>query len=204
MSAGEIDTRRAPLQPASPSPSFLVEPNPNWPNSFRVDLRDTAWQQILLREEIPRLIALGFDGLMLDTLDTASYLEAKDPVRFAGSRQALRDWLQQVRKTFPRTVIVANGTAALVDAAPYVDGFVVEGVFATYDFGRRIYRATTDDERAWKLAQIAQARQVADRPVFTIEYADVGDLTLSRWASAEASRLGFRPYVAVKDLNTLP
>jgi polysaccharide biosynthesis protein PelA len=203
LSAGELDKRRPP-PPTAGAPSFQVEPNPHWPDSVRVDLRDPVWQRYLLREEIPRVMALGFDGLMLDTLDTAAYLEEKDPVRFSGSRKALRDWLQEVRRSFPRAVLVANGTAALVDAAPYVDGFVVEGVFATYDFGKRIYRATTDAERTWKLSQIAQARQVADRPVFTIEYAEVGDVTLSRWASAESSRHGFRPYVAVKDLNTLP
>ena len=81
---------------------------------------------------------------MLDTIDTAPYLEAQGPGALRGSRQALRDFLGQIRGRFPRAPLVANGTAALVDAAPFVDGFVVEGVFATYDFGRRLYRETTD------------------------------------------------------------
>jgi hypothetical protein len=40
--------------------------------------------------------------------------------------------------------------------------------------------------------------------VFTIEYADVGDVALGRMASEEAVRHGFRPYVGVRDLNTAP
>jgi uncharacterized protein (TIGR01370 family) len=203
VSVGEADPRR-PYWPAVRGQSFLVEPNPEWPDNIRVDVRDARWQEILLREEVPRLMQLGFDGLMVDTIDTAPYLETKDPARFAGSRQALRDWLRRLRESFPRAVVIANGGAALVDAAPFVDGFVIEGVFSIYDQGRRVYRATTDAERTWKLGAIARAREVARKPVFSIEYADVGDVALSRWAFQESVRHGFRPYVGVRDLNTAP
>jgi uncharacterized protein (TIGR01370 family) len=203
VSVGEADPRR-PYWPAVRGQQFLVEPNPEWPDNIRVDVRDARWQEILLREEVPRLMQLGFDGLMLDTIDTAPYLENKDPGRFAGSRQALRDWMRRLRESFPRAVVIANGGAALVDAAPFVDGFVIEGVFSIYDQGRKIYRATTDAERTWKLGAIARAREVAPKPVFSLEYADVGDVTLSRWAFQESVRHGFRPYVGVRDLNTAP
>jgi uncharacterized protein (TIGR01370 family) len=202
LSVGEADTRR-PYWAAIQGQSFLVEPNPDWPG-MRVDIRDQRWQEVLLREEMPALIQRGYDGVMLDTIDTVPYLEGKDPARFAGSRQALRDWLGRMRAAFPRAVLIANGSDALVDAAPFVDGFVVEGLFALYDPGRREYRATTDAERTWKLGAIARARAVAPRPVFTIEYADVGDAALARWAAGESARQGFRPYVGVRDLNTAP
>jgi hypothetical protein len=141
---------------------------------------------------------------MLDTLDTAPYLEAKDPERFSGSRLALADWLRRLREAYPRALVIANGSEALVDAAPFVDGFVVEGVFSIYDVRQRTYRRTTDEERTWKLGVIARARGVAPRPVFAIEYADVGDVDLSRWAFQESANHGFRPYVGVRALNTAP
>lgn len=203
LSVGEADPRR-PYWSAVRGASFLIEPDPYWPENARVDLRDRRWQEILLSQEIPRLLGEGFDGLMLDTIDTASYLETKDPVRFAGGRQALRDLLRQIRARFPRAPLVANGAAGLADAAPFVDGFVVEGVFATYDFGRRLYRVTTDQERDWKLARIADAQAVAHRPVFALDYADVGDIALARWAESAATERGFKSYVGVRDLNTLP
>ncbi|MES1207848.1 MAG: endo alpha-1,4 polygalactosaminidase, partial [Pseudomonadota bacterium] len=203
LSIGEADPRREYWNEVRAAP-FLVEPDPSWPENVRVDLRDPQWQAVLLDQEIPRLLAMGFDGLMLDTIDTAPYLQAKDGVRFGGMRDALRELLRAIHQKFPRAPLIANGTEALVDVAPFVDGFVVEGVFATYDFGRRLYRETTADERTWKLAKIDQALAVARRPVFTIEYADVGDAALSGWAAGEAERRGFRPYVTVKDLNMLP
>jgi uncharacterized protein (TIGR01370 family) len=203
VSVGEADPRRPYWSEVRGQP-FLVEPNPEWPDNLRVDIRDTRWQEVLMCEEVAGLMQRGFDGLMLDTVDTVPYLETKDPARFAGSRQALRDWLQRLRKAFPKAVLIANGSDALVDAAPYVDAFVVEGVFSIYDVRQRTYRRTTDAERDWKLAAIARARAVAPRPVFTIEYADVGDAELSQWASQESLRHGFRPYVGVRALNTAP
>lgn len=203
LSVGEANPH-LPSWPSVQTQPFLIEANPDWPTNMRVDVRDPQWQQLLLQQEAPRLLQMGFQGFMLDTIDTAPYLERKDPARFAGSRQALRDFVRRLRAQFPAAVVIANGTDALVDVAPSVDGYVVEGVFATYDFGRRLYRATTQQERDWKLAQIQNAQAVAPRPVFSIEYAEVGDLKLAQWAAMESERRGFRPYVTVRDLNTLP
>lgn len=203
LSLGEADPQRGYWSQIRDR-SFLVEANPNWPDNFRVDVRDKRWQEMLLTHEIPRLLRQGFQGFMLDTLDTAPYLETKDPTRFAGSRDAMRELLRLIRQTFPEALLLANGTESLIDAAPFVDGYMVESVFAIYDFPRRAYRATTPEERTWKLAQIEKAQGIARRPVFTIEYADVGDLALGQWARTEATSRGFRPYVAVKDINTLP
>jgi uncharacterized protein (TIGR01370 family) len=202
LSVGEADTRR-PYWPTIQGQAFLIEPNPNWPG-VRVDVRDPRWQDILLTEELPPLIARGYDGVMLDTIDTVPYLETKDPARFAGSRQALRDCLRRLREAYPHAVFIANGSDALVDVAPFVDGFVVEGVFALYDPGRKEYRETTEVERNWKLGAIARAQAGGPRPVFTIEYADVGDTRLASWAAQESFRHGFHPYVGVRDLNTAP
>ena len=203
LSVGEADRQR-PYWAAVQAQPFLVEPNPHWPDNYRVDLRDQRWQRILLDQEIPRLLERGFQGLMLDTIDTAPYLEAKDPARFAGTRQALRSFLARVRERHPGLALLANGTEALQDAAPVVDGYVVEGLFATYDFNRRDYRPTTEVERAWKLAQLDLAQANARRPVFTIEYTSVGDVALAQWATAESTGRGFHPYVTVKDINSLP
>jgi len=203
LSVGEADRQR-PYWPAVQAQPYLVEANPHWPDNFRVDLRDPAWQRILLEQEIPRLLERGFQGLMLDTIDTAPYLETKDPARYAGARQALRDFVARVRERHPKIALLANGTEALQDAAPMADGYVVEGLFATYDFGRHDYRPTTEIERSWKLAQINLAQASARRPVFTIEYASVGDVALARWAAAESAGQGFHPYVTVKDINSPP
>jgi uncharacterized protein (TIGR01370 family) len=203
VSLGEADPHRG-YWPQVAGQPFLVEANLNWPGNQLVDVRDARWRNILLSQEIPRLLSLGFDGLFLDTVDSPAYLEQKDPARFAGSRQALIELVREIHRRFPKLPLVANGITALADVAPYVEGFVVEGMFATYDFGRRAYRPTTGDEQSWKQAQIDRALAIARRPVFTIEYADIGDVDLARSAAGASAQRGFHPYVATKELNTLP
>jgi uncharacterized protein (TIGR01370 family) len=205
LSVGEAEASR-PYWPQVHGKSFVIEPNPAWPDNVRVDVRDRRWQGILLDQEIPRLLAEGYEGLMLDTLDTAPYLERKDPVRFAGCRQALGEFLSVLRRTFPRSILLANGTETLVDAAPYVDGYVTEGIFATYELADAGYRQTTSDERKWRLSQVEAALARARRPVFSIEYAGGAESPggLAEWATRQAREHGFRPYVTTKSIDRLP
>jgi len=198
--------------------SFLVEENPDWPGNIRVDIRDRRWQDVLLNTEAPRLLGMGFQGFMLDTIETAPYLEAKDPVRFAGARQALRELLAAFRHSFPGAIILVNGTEALVDAAPFVDGYVTESLFATHDAAAENgggYRPTTAEERSWRLAQVDRALARARRPVFTVEYAADGGGDgngrepgapgrLAAWAAGMARRRGFKPFITVRAINRLP
>jgi uncharacterized protein (TIGR01370 family) len=205
LSVGEAEAGR-PYWPKIRGKSFVVEPNPAWPDNVRVDIRDRRWQEILLDQEVPRLLAAGYQGIMLDTLDTAPYLERKDPVRFAGCRRALGQFLAVLRRTFPGAILLANGTETLVDAAPYVDGYVTEGIFATYELAAVSYRPTTPDERAWRLAQVQTALARARHPVFSIEYASgpSAPAGLSAWAVLKAREQGFRPYVTTKSIDRLP
>ena len=186
---------------------FLVEPNPDWPDNVRVDIRDQRWQEMLLREEVaaPDRSA-GFDGLMLDTIDTAPYLETKDPARFAGSRQALRDWLRRLREAFPRAVVVANGSDALVDVAPFVDA--LRGRGRVRDLRRPAGEPTaqtTDAERDWKLARDrARAGGRAAAGVHDRIRRRRRRRAVAAGRTSESVRHGFRPYVGVRDLNTAP
>ncbi len=182
--------------------AFLVEINPDWEKSVRVDIRDKAWRDILFEEEVPRLLALGYQGFMLDTLDTPLYLEAREPARFAGSRRALAQFVREIRKKFPHIVLLANGTEALAEVAPYVDGYVTESLFATYDSPNQGYRRTTVAERTWRVAQVNAALSRVWRPVFSIEYAS--DNALSDWAIRESLKHGFRPYVTNRNVDRLP
>ncbi|HEX2660608.1 MAG TPA: endo alpha-1,4 polygalactosaminidase [Polyangia bacterium] len=203
LSIGEAETTRA-YWPQIARRPFVVERNPDWPDNYRVDIRDSRWQAILLDEEIPRLLAAGYQGLMLDTLDNAPYLERREPTRFEGSRDGLRDFLGRVRKKFPKLILLANGTDTLVDAAPFVDGYVTEGIFATYDASPLRYRRTTASEREWRLAQVKAALDRARRPVFAVEYAGPESGELAAWAVEQSRQHGFRPFVTEKSLNRLP
>jgi polysaccharide biosynthesis protein PelA len=172
LSVGEAEDRR-PYWSGISSASYLVEQNKESEGaSVRVDFRDPRWRKLLLEQEIPRALAGGFQGFLLDTLDSVTYLEDKDPEKYAGSRKALAVWLAELRQTYPDVILLARGSEALEVAAPYVNGYVADGLFTTWDPLSRRVRKTTPEERDAQLDQVGNAVVLAARPIFTIEYAD--------------------------------
>ncbi len=202
LSIGEAEHYRPYWARISSAP-FLAESNKEWEGNQRVDFRDPAWQKILLEEEIPRRLSQGYDGFMLDTLDAIPYLEKTYPKRYAGMQDALCQWLKQLRLRYPDLLIAANGTESLVLAAPFVDAYVTEGLFATWDASGKYYRKVKAEEKTWRHAQLRRALALHNRPVWNVEYAASGQTVLQTWAKAQSRQQGFIPFVSERELNVL-
>ena len=56
----------------------LLEENPAWPGTRRIDVRHPEWKDLVINKIIPSIRKKGFTGLLLDTLDTPPYLEQLD------------------------------------------------------------------------------------------------------------------------------
>jgi uncharacterized protein (TIGR01370 family) len=181
---GEAEDRRAYWARIS-SASYLIEQDKDQEGLARVDFRDPGWQSIL-DEEVSRRLAEGFQGFVLEGIDSVPILEEKSAERFEGIRDALTHWLNQLRRQHPDLILLAKGSEALEIAAPYVDGYMVEGIYSSWDPVSRRVRRTTREERDELLDQIGNALTAAPHPVFTVEYA--------AWAAREARRQ-FRPNV---------
>jgi hypothetical protein len=69
-------------------------------NDKAIDLKDPAWENLLIQALIPQLIEKGFTGLFLDDLD------AIQQRRQQGQASALID---SIRKHFPQLKLMANG-----------------------------------------------------------------------------------------------
>ena len=205
VSVGEADPRRPYWSEVRGQP-FLVEPNPDWPDNLRVDIRDQRWQEVLLCEEVARLMQRGFDGLMLDTIDTRPVPGDEGPgaVRGIAAGAARLAAAAARARSRGRSWSPTAATRWSTRRRSSTRSWSRACSRSTTSAGET-YRATTDAERAWKLGAIARARAVAPRPVFTIEYADVGDVALSQWAArANRSDTAFAPTSASRDLNTAP
>ena len=46
-----------------------------------VDVRSDVWRNLLLNDIIPSILKNGYQGIFLDTLDSAEALERQDPVK---------------------------------------------------------------------------------------------------------------------------
>ena len=74
LSLGEIHKTRPYYAALAARVGVLASPNPRWPDAVAVDPGAPAWWGVVLEEVVPQILAQGYDGLFLDTLDDAGSL----------------------------------------------------------------------------------------------------------------------------------
>jgi polysaccharide biosynthesis protein PelA len=206
LSVGEIHESRYYWQEHR-SASWVVEENPDWPGAHRVDIRSEEWQILLLDDIIPSLLAKGYEGLFLDTVDSAIYLEETYPERFPGSKLAMVKFIRALRDRYPHLIILPNNGFTLLDRyATVIDGIVVEDLYTRYDFAAVArdpkappYIKTPKADTAYKERLLAPVK----KPVFNILYAESRAHPVARYGIAQSQKKGFHWYLATIDLKTI-
>jgi polysaccharide biosynthesis protein PelA len=107
ISLGEI-TQENPFFETAQKKGISLHENKNWPGSYFVDLRNPAWLEYIVNTAIPNVINQGFDGIFLDTIDTAEYLETLDPKKYSGLKRAAINLLHLIRLNYPYIKIMLN------------------------------------------------------------------------------------------------
>lgn len=201
VSVGEAEESRE-YWPQAVEKDFLVEQNPDWPGAHRVDVRSPAWQALLM-QRIQHLIDVGYQGVFLDTIDTAAYLEEKDS-KYAGAKQAVVALVQAIHKKYPQFMIIPNnGLEFLMDYGAAIDGVVVEDLYTRYDFKRKRTIPTPLEESLAKEKLLDPFRQKYHKPVWTILYEKNRQAPVIKQAMARAKVKGYQWYVTTVDLNHL-
>lgn len=183
---------------------FLVEENPVWKGAWRVDIRSKVWQTLLRDRIVPAILKKGYDGLFLDTVDTAAYLEEKDPKKFHASREAMIGFIRSLRRKYPKAMIVPNNGLEILDAiAQDVDGVVVEDLYTRYDFEKKASVKTPGEVTTSKEAVLDRFRRTTGKPVFNILYAPSLDSPIAKEGIRRSESKGYQWYVAPIDLMTV-
>lgn len=181
--------------------SWIIGPNENWKGNYYVDVRDPAWRSVILREVIPPIVAKGFKGIFLDTLDTAEYLESKDPQKYSGSKTAMVSLVSEIHAAYPEILLISNNGFAILDAiGPLLSGMLVEDISMMPDFEKGGYKKVPAEDREYKTKILKPLSKKYRLPVFSIDYAPREDKAARQWCVQEAHKLGFKPYLAEKNL----
>jgi uncharacterized protein (TIGR01370 family) len=184
----------------------LLEENPAWPGTRRIDVRHKSWKDLVIGQVIPFIAAGGYTGLLLDTLDTPPYLEQLDPKGKRGTRQAAVDLVQAIRKSYPEMLIIMNrGYALLPSVIDSVDGIVAESLLtsADQDPGGG-YKWNEPSEVALQLSLLAPAVRRQPRvPILSLDYWDPTDAATIRKIYLRQRLLGHHPYVATRMLDRI-
>lgn len=206
VSAGEADASRS-FWPSVSTQTFIVESNPDWRGSHRVDLRSPKWRSLILKTVIPEALNKGYKGVMFDTLDVAEYYESSAPARFAGSMRAAASLVTDLRARHPGIVILVNNALALLDRiGDAIDGVVVEDLYTRCPPDHEAPCGPTPAAVAAKKEKtLLRFVRKTGKPVFVLMYARL-DQRRESWLMAalrRARRNGFHPYLASPDLQRL-
>jgi polysaccharide biosynthesis protein PelA len=183
----------------------LLEENASWPGTWRVDVRQPAWQALVLREMLPAILARGFTGLMLDTLDTPTWLEQIDPVAHKGMRAAAIDLVRGIRRFSPAMPVIVNrGYGMLPDIARLIDGVLVESLLTMPCPDGGGFRWNPPADVQAQLVLLAPARErKPSLPILSLDYWDPADAAGVRKIYRRQRALGHLPYVGTPLLSEI-
>ncbi|MBM3570168.1 MAG: endo alpha-1,4 polygalactosaminidase [Alphaproteobacteria bacterium] len=204
ISLGEVEGWRPYYKQVEAEGITLME-NENWKHSYMVDLRRPEWTRRIVEDIAAAILAKGFDGLFLDTMDNAGHLERLDPARFKGMTQAGADLILALRKRHPGALLMLNrGYEVLPLVEHAIDAVLAEATFATMEFKSELYGLVRKDlhRKQVDLLRAAKARRPA-LMLYSLDYWEPdnpeGIAKIYRAQRAE----GFVPYVATIKLDRL-
>lgn len=168
--------------------------NGNW-NSYFVDAGNPLWQRRII-ERAGEILALGADGLFLDTLDTVDV--AKYGSATIGGMVSL---VKLLHDTYPDAKLVANrGFSILEYIAPYIDGMMFESFNTTWNFTTNKADDLSENANNYNIGMavnvINKQRQYHYFPVFALDY--VNDYEIDYMAQTYFDRswqYDFIPYL---------
>lgn len=202
LSLGEVNHER-PYYQGLKRQGLLLQENRNWPGSYFIDIRSKVWQQQVIDDLIPAIIHEGFDGVFLDTLDNAAYLEAQQPQRYHGMKRAAIELVKTIRLNYPELRIMLNrGYDILPAVVNDIDMLLAESLYSDYDFRHKRYRRVPEAEYQATLAVLHQAQAQNPRlQLFSLDYwpADEPQVIAQIYQVELAN--GLSPYVATIDLQ---
>jgi uncharacterized protein (TIGR01370 family) len=202
ISLGEVESFR-PHYAAVKAEGILLQENLHWKGSYYVDLRDKRWTVRVIEKLVPEILAKGFEGLFLDTLDNATDLVNQDDEKYRGMTTAAADLVIKLRQHFPEITIMMNRAYVLLPMVENkIDIVLGESVFATYDFESKTYQWVPEEDYRYQVNLLRAARQrCPSLRIFTLDYWNPEDRVGLRKIYRIQRANGFEPYVATIELD---
>lgn len=172
-------------------------------NSYTVDITSKTWEH-MLDEQIEDALAKGFDGIMLDTLDSALHLADMDsPERGEKAQEAAVKLIQRMREKHPRMKIMLNrGFDVLPRVASNIDYVLGESMLAETDISTGQSKVFPPHTYQTTAGHLLSARAIAPNiKLYTLDYWNQDDVQGMQTLYAIHRARGFIPYVTTPDLR---
>lgn len=201
LSIGEV---QAGIIKDSMPEEVIIEKNENW-NSYKVDIRQPVWYEYIIDQAVPVIISKGFDGVMLDTIDSSLRLEEENPEKYKGMRDAAKYIIATIRHKHPNLKIMLNRAFSLLpEVESHIDMILAEGTLSHYDLEKKEATHQPDEVYMQYVEKIHQAQQRTPRlKVYSLDYWDMNDKKGVTHIYRTQRLHGFVPYVTTPDLRTI-
>jgi len=182
---------------------ILLQENNVWRGNRMVDLRDPRWTKRVVEQLVPHILNERFDGIFIDTIDNAAFLEQQNPMKNKGMKQAAIDLIRSIRHHFPHITIMMNrGYDILSDLADDIDIVLGESVYSTFDFNTRTYKYVPKQDYFQQKKMFAKIKKTHPKlEIFTLDYWNPEDPATIQKIYKVQRKNGFVPYVSTISLQ---
>lgn len=206
MSVGEAERNRW-FYPDIKDKAWVLDANPDWPDSRLVDMRSPEWRELIVDSVASAIMEAGYDGFILDNVDTAEALLRRDPELYVGADDAMVELIRDLHATYPEAVIIANGGLSIVPrVAEALDAMMYEGTVSTWkenDDGTYSYGEITPQQKTWLRPRLRRVK-AAGLPILSLEYADPDNAAEQKAVWDEVKKSGNNPFISVRELDVFP
>jgi polysaccharide biosynthesis protein PelA len=193
LSVGEIQPNDPRVTSGEVPQSWILGTNENWGSLF-VDASQPGWRE-LMKEEAGSLLEAGFDGVFLDTVDTAIDV-APDTM------PGMIELIEGLRAAYPDALLVQNRGFDIAErVATSIDAVMFEDLSTSYDFDTAEYTRVDNSSEAQEMVAL---RDATGLPILALDYADPSDPQTAARATRIARSYGFIPAVSVIQLDDIP
>lgn len=174
-----------------------------WKGHHYIDVRNPEWTRMLIEELIPQILAKGFDGIIIDTMDSVVQPEIDDPVKYKGMKQAAIQLIKDVRAAFPHMKMMMNrGLEILPDVAADIDYVMAESTYTDWVPNPKKPVRTSPETYRYYVNLIDKAQQISPKlKVYSMEYWDMKDIEGVKQIYRDQRAQGWVPYVSSMDLQ---
>ncbi|MBN67471.1 MAG: hypothetical protein CMM94_07915 [Rickettsiales bacterium] len=182
--------------------NVILGKNEQW-DSLYVDIRSDLWREIFLKEAIPAVIDQGFDGIMIDTVDSAIALEQQNPEQYAQMQEYAAHTIAYARHLYPDiTIMVNRGFEILPQIADKIDYVLAESILVEHDLKTSNSKLFSDDIYGHYVTLLKQLqKQHPHIKVYTLDYWSPKDNKGIKAIYNMQRANGFIPFVSTPDLR---
>ena len=228
MSIGEAEVDRFYWDPAwvdgdgaltDEAPSWLTEPNPDFPDNYKVQYWESDWQDVIFgdtagddKSYLDRIIDQGFDGVYLDIIDAYEYFgpdgesgvdresAGNDMIAFV---KAIADYARETRGVADFLVFPQNGLAIMEEDDGCDFAQVSNGVGSedNFYFGDEENDNDLDLDHYAEVSPFLTALVDEGKMILAVDYVQDADKQSDFYQRALDA--GYLPYVGERELSQL-